>query len=77
MAPLTVHFNLIECPMHPDKDQDGNVFKVELYYKYHPALYRWCGHAGAWTQWAGINGDGRMIWSVTISARLIISSRAK
>jgi hypothetical protein len=30
-----------------------------FYYKYHPALYRWCGHAGAWTQWADINGDGK------------------
>lgn len=30
-----------------------------FYYKYHPALYRWCGHAGAFTSWADINGDAK------------------
>lgn len=30
-----------------------------FYYKYHPSLYRWCGHAGALTTWADINGDGK------------------
>jgi hypothetical protein len=30
-----------------------------FYYKYHPALYKWCSHKGSWTQWADINGDGK------------------
>jgi len=30
-----------------------------FYYKYHPALYRWCGHAGASVTWADISGDGK------------------
>merc|ERR1719454_2507372 len=30
-----------------------------FYYKYHAPLYRWCGHAGAVTLWADVNGDGK------------------
>jgi len=30
-----------------------------FYYKYHAALYRWCGHAGGFTSWADINGDNK------------------
>merc|ERR1712086_1025119 len=39
-----------------------------FYYKYHPALYKWCGHAGSWTTWADINGDGKK--DITCNDRL-------
>jgi hypothetical protein len=30
-----------------------------FFYRYHPSLYRWCGHSGSWTLWADLNGDGK------------------
>lgn len=30
-----------------------------FFYKYHAETYRWCGHSGAKTQHADINGDGK------------------